>query len=142
MNMNVFEELKLNTDNLLSGLADKIIEEKEELFRNAGVKEINLAAADKSGLHRIVLEFLIQLELKNNNVRSFASQFAGTQKKIILADKSKMPVRIKFGFSKRVNLIPAEKGRLPVKNESFARLSLMQAENKIVELVNNYLIAL
>jgi hypothetical protein len=147
MSTNVFGDLKQNADDFLTGLAHKIINEKEKLFIPVESKyreSVHLAGIGKPVVHRIILEFLIGLELKNNIVPGISPRFAGIQKNVVWVTQNR---KFKYSqgkvtLSKCRNFTNAEKEKSRAKRESFLLLTLRQAESKIIELLNNYPAAL
>lgn len=141
MSNNVTEEIRHNADELLKGLAEKIITGKELLFTPDNIKKINIYKPD---LHRIISEILYGSGQAGNADLDFSLHFANARRRIAWIGKSKKTKAavIKNSFSGHINTAAAQKVLHNTKKESFSLLSIKQAEEKIICLINNYLTAL
>jgi hypothetical protein len=140
MSLRVIEELKDKADELFKGLAEKILNEKELLPAPGYNQKVNIPGQDP---RRIILEFLYGAD-SDNTPRRFSPHFANAQRRVIWIGKNRTTrgAGSKNSAPGRIYSISAEKSLHHTKKESFELLSIKQAEEKIICLINNYLTAL
>lgn len=141
MSLCVIEELKDKTDELFRGLAEKIINEKELLPTPGYDKKVNISRQDP---RRIILEFLYGAGASDNAASRLSPHFANAGRRIVWIGKNKTTrgAGNKNSAPGQIYSFSAEKSLHNTKIESFALLSIKQAEEKIIGLINNYLAAL